>query len=76
MTASPSFHSSTKTDIDTVMKFLRCKLCRGEVDIVGNDRSINKKTKCTKCGFAGGGVEPQGPEVVIIRRRSNFSGEF
>ncbi len=42
----------------------------GEVDIVGNDRSINKKIKCRKCGFANNS-EPAGPEVVIIRKRSN-----
>ena len=30
------------------MILLKCKLCLGEVDIIGNDRSINKKTKCQK----------------------------
>lgn len=58
----------TKSDIDTVMKFLRCKLCRGEVDIVNNDRSINKKTKCSKCGFANFSTVKE-PEIVIIRKR-------
>jgi hypothetical protein len=52
------------------MKFLKCKLCSGEIDIVGNDRNINKKTKCRKCGFTND-APPRGPEVVIIRKRSN-----
>lgn len=50
------------------MKLLKCKICLGEVDIVGNDRSVNKKTKCRKCGFSSE-PENKGPEVVIIRKR-------
>ena len=52
------------------MKLLRCKLCRGEVDIINNDRSINKKVKCRQCGF---GNEydsyAKSPEIVVIRKR-------
>jgi hypothetical protein len=53
------------------MKFLICKLCKSEVDLVDNDHSINRKTKCRKCGFGTGEVEKSnsGPEVVIIKRR-------
>ncbi len=50
------------------MKLLKCKICLGEVDIVGNDRSINKKIKCRKCGFSNE-MENKGPEIVVIRRR-------
>jgi hypothetical protein len=50
------------------MKLLKCKVCMGEVDIVGNDRSINKKVKCRKCGFSNEN-EHRGPEVVVIRKR-------
>lgn len=51
-----------------LMRFLKCKICLGEADIVGNDRAINKKIKCRKCGFTNQ-VEVKGPEVVIIRKR-------
>ncbi len=50
------------------MKLLKCKICLGEVDIIGNDRSICKKVKCRKCGFTNE-AEQKGPEVVIIRKR-------
>lgn len=59
------------------MKFLKCKLCSGEVDVVGNERSINKKTKCKKCGFTyGAPVESKGPEVIVIRKRPIMGGEL
>lgn len=50
------------------MKFLCCKLCSGEVEIVGNERAIVKKTKCLKCGHAGE-TEQKSPEVVVIIRK-------
>jgi len=52
------------------MKILKCKLCMGEVDIIGNEYAVNRKVKCRKCG-----VEPElksSPEVVIIKRRSQL----
>ena len=52
------------------MKLLKCKLCNGEVDIIDNDHSINKKTKCLKCGHTSGESEQRGPEVIIMRRRA------
>ena len=51
------------------MKLLKCKICSGEVDIVGNDHLVNRKTKCTKCGIGSAEPENKGPEVVIIRKR-------
>lgn len=51
------------------MKLLKCKICLGEVDIVGNERAVNKKTKCRKCGHTNDSHENRGPEVVIIRKR-------
>lgn len=52
------------------MKLLKCKNCRGEVDIVNNERAINKKIKCRQCGFTNvGELEQNGPEVIIIRKR-------
>ena len=52
------------------MKFLKCIICNGEVDIVDSDRSSNKKIKCRKCGFANGvQAEAKSPEIIIIRRR-------
>lgn len=58
------------------MKFLRCKLCQGEVDVIGNDHSFHKKTKCSKCGYS---TEPVGTEVLFINRRKiirDFGGEI
>ena len=55
------------------MKFLKCKICLGEVDIIGNERAINKKIKCRKCGFTNQ-VEPKGPEVFVIRKRPSNEG--
>lgn len=51
------------------MILLKCKLCMGEVDIVGNDHSINKKTKCLKCGHTNAEPVQKGPEVIVMRRR-------
>lgn len=52
------------------MKFLKCIICNGEVDIVDPDRGTNKKIKCRKCGFTNGSQEDsKSPEIVIIRRR-------
>jgi hypothetical protein len=51
------------------MKLLKCKVCRGEVDIVDQDRSIGKKTKCRKCGYAYQPPVEKEPEIVIIRKR-------
>lgn len=53
------------------MKLLRCKLCRGEMDIVGGERAINKKVKCRSCGYNNESeTDYKQPEVVIIRKRS------
>ena len=60
------------------MKILKCKLCMGEVDIVGNERSICTKIKCRKCGFTNGTEAPRltssGPigdtEVIYIHGRT------
>lgn len=51
------------------MKLLKCKLCKNEVDIIGGERSVNKKIKCKKCGFSNI-EEKKEPEVMIIRKRN------
>lgn len=51
------------------MKLLKCKLCNGEVDIIGGDHAINKKIKCQKCGFTNEATPTKGPEVIVMRRR-------
>lgn len=52
------------------MKLLQCALCKGEVDIINSDKSINKKIKCKECGFTN--IEPisKSPEVLVIRKRN------
>ena len=49
------------------MKLLKCKVCKGEIDIVGNERVINKKVKCRQCGFSN---EDKAPEVFVIRKKN------
>ena len=53
------------------MKLLRCMFCRGEMDIVGGERSVNKKVKCRQCGYSNEQQEQprKMPEVVVIRKR-------
>ena len=52
------------------MKLLRCKLCHGEMDIIGNSRAVFKKVKCMKCGYTNAAEKPT-PEVLIIRKRKS-----
>ena len=53
------------------MKILKCIICSGEVDILYDDRSSNKKIKCKICGFTNCSTkEPKDPEIVIIRRKT------
>lgn len=50
------------------MKLLKCKLCSGEVDIIGNYRSIEKKIKCRKCHFTN--EKPKNiTEIVVIKKK-------
>ena len=52
------------------MKLLKCKLCYGEMEIVGNERAVNKKVKCLKCGYINTNEsERKRPEVVVIKKR-------
>ena len=58
------------------MKLLKCKLCRGEVDIIKNERAVHKKIKCRQCGFTNENeVEKKFPEVIVIRRAKNPHGQ-
>lgn len=53
------------------MKLLRCKLCHGEVDIIGNNRAVNKIIKCRKCQYTNvQDKEKNTPEIFIIRKKS------
>lgn len=49
------------------MKLLKCIICNGEIDIIGNERAVSKKTKCRKCGLTSY-EEKMAPEVIIRRR--------
>jgi hypothetical protein len=55
------------------MKLLKCLLCREEMEIVGNERSVNKKVRCLGCGYTNVGEivsdSRRGPEVVIMHKR-------
>ena len=52
------------------MKILKCIICNGEVELVVEDRSTNKKVRCNKCGFTNC-ITPniKEPEIFIIRKR-------
>lgn len=54
------------------MKLLKCKMCNGEVDIVGGEYSVNKKVKCKKCKFSNlnENINNISPEIVIIKKRN------
>lgn len=60
-------HRSQIFDIEHDMKLLKCLMCNGEIDIVGAERAVSKKTKCRKCGFTNH-EEKVAPEVIIRRR--------
>lgn len=53
------------------MIFLKCKVCDGEVEFSSEDRTVNKKTKCTQCGISNGGEVGKRKTEVIIVRKSN-----
>lgn len=54
------------------MKLLKCLLCRGECEIVGGEHSVNRKIKCSKCGYTNI-KDPQQvmPEVIVVRKKPN-----
>lgn len=52
------------------MKILRCIICNGEVELVTEDRSTNKKVRCSKCGFTNCTTNVKEPEIFIIRKRA------
>jgi hypothetical protein len=52
------------------MKLLKCKLCNGEVDIVGNYRAVSKKVKCKKCKFSNASEKEKFTEILIIKKPS------
>lgn len=52
------------------MKLLKCRVCAGEMEIVGNEHAVNKKVKCLKCGYTNSNEsERKTPEVIIIKKR-------
>lgn len=46
------------------MKLLRCKICDGEMEIIGGFNTIFKIVKCSECGFS----NEKKPEVFIIKK--------
>lgn len=53
------------------MKLLKCKLCSGEMEIIGNENAVHKKVKCLnpKCGFTNETKQKE-PEIIIYRKRT------
>lgn len=56
------------------MKLLRCKVCKSEVEIVGNKNSICKKIQCTKCNFTNLDVVEEKKPIVILKKRQLREG--
>ena len=58
------------------MKFLKCLICQGEIDIIDSSAALDKKVKCRRCGFSNRqeNRNPE-PEIVIMRRRPLFIEE-
>jgi len=50
------------------MKLLKCKICKGDVDLIGNGHAINRKVKCDKCNNTE--RHSKSPEVFVIRKKS------
>jgi hypothetical protein len=51
------------------LKFLRCKICGGEAEIIDEDVLVYKKMKCHKCGFTNGNPKRKEPEIIIIKKK-------
>jgi len=49
------------------MKLLKCVLCEGEIEIIGNFDSVVKKLKCLDCGFQN--FKEHKKEPVIVYKR-------
>lgn len=50
------------------MIFLKCKLCKGEIDIIDDLYSL--KIKCLDCGYSSQTQEFKKPEIIIIKKRT------
>jgi hypothetical protein len=58
------------------MKLLKCKICLGEVDLVGDPHTMERKVKCRKCGFSNDKEKTPIVEVITINRRPPFNGSI
>lgn len=51
------------------MKLLRCKICDGEMEIIGGFHSVFKKVKCKQCNFSNENeFNKKSPEIIIIKK--------
>lgn len=52
------------------MKLLKCVLCEGEIEIIGNFDSVVKKLKCLHCGFKNFNdkEKPKNTEIIYKRK--------
>ena len=49
------------------MKFLKCLLCGGELDVIGA-LNYEKIVKCRKCNYTSSNSKKE-PEITIIKRK-------
>ena len=57
------------------MRLLKCKLCGGECEFVGNEHTVQRKVRCLQCGFNNLDEEKKGPEVIIRKRPQNDTNQ-
>lgn len=56
-------------NLDFKDSMFKCLFCKGFLEIIGNLNFIEKKVKCTSCGFSNHEIKQHEPEVFIRRKR-------
>jgi hypothetical protein len=52
------------------MKLLKCILCSGEIEIIGNEKGVCKKVQCLNCGFNNEhDFKTKQPEIIFLKKR-------
>jgi hypothetical protein len=51
------------------MKFLKCLICSGMIEIIDRHFCVSKTVKCKNCGFSNGN-EKKEPEIIVMRKIS------
>ena len=52
--------------LEVNLTFLKCIICKGEVEIIGNIFGTHKKTRCLSCGHTN---ESRQADIEVIRKK-------